>query len=588
MKQARVFWINGPVVRAYAEGDFGIKEAVRVGERGLVGEVIRLDGEQVTIQVFEDTTGIRPGDPVTGSGAALSIVLGPGMTGCMYDGIQRPLDRLAQRYGDFVQDGASVEGDRRQWDFVPRIEVGRPVGPGDVLGEVDTGGPLPHRVMAPPTVRGTLSWLAAEGRYGGDDVLARIEDNGVSQEVGLFERWPIRRPRPVRTRRVVQQPLVTGQRVLDTFFPVGKGGAGALPGGFGTGKTVLEQTVAKWCDADVIVYIGCGERGNEMAGVLDEFPRLEDPRSGRPLIERTVIIANTSNMPVAAREASIYTGITIAEYFRDQGLHVALFADSISRWAEALREISGRLEELPAEEGYPSYLPSRLAEFFERAGPVETLSGDESSLTVVATVSPPGGDFSEPVTSHTRRFIKSLWALDRVRAQARFYPAVDPLTSYSEYLDATAAWWQGHGGLRWSERRERMLELLQEQQRLERMVKIVGRDALPSEQRATLLCAEVFVEGFLRQSAYSSVDRYCTPEKQTAMLELMDRFRRLAMDAVARGVAPETLQALSVVRSLQRAGEDIDNDDRQALVRLGERLESDFQGLVGADREEPR
>jgi len=581
VSRAEVFWINGPVIKARSEGPFTMKEAVEVGAAGLAGEVIRLDGDAVTIQVFEDTTGLRPGDPVSGRGMPLSARLGPGLLGRMFDGIQRPLDLLAAEHGDFVQTGRAGLAVKQQWRFQPSAETGGQVAPGSRLGVVESAGAFDHVVRVPPGIDGRLDWIADAGEYDDSATIASIVDaDGESRSVGLSEYWPIRVPRPVSGRRPVRKPLVTGQRVLDTFFPVGKGGAGALPGGFGTGKTVLQQAVAKWCDADVIVYIGCGERGNEMAGVLDEFPKLEDPRSGRPLMERTVMIANTSNMPVAAREASIYTGITIAEYFRDEGLDVALFADSISRWAEALREISGRLEELPAEEGYPAYLPTRLAEFFERSGSFNTLAGDDSSLTVVATVSPPGGDFSEPVTSHTRRFVKSFWALDRVRAQARFYPAVDPLASYSEYLDATADWWKEHGGLRWSDRRDNMLTLLQEQRRLERMVKIVGRDALPKEQRLSLFCAEVFVEGFLRQSAFSSTDRYCEPEKQTAMLELLDRFIQLAREALEHDIDPEAIQALPVVRKLQRMGEDIENGDEASLKGLGDELEEAFDGLV--------
>lgn len=585
MSRAEVFWINGPVIKARTDDPFTMKESVAVGRAGLAGEVIRLDGEAVTIQVFEDTTGLRPGDPVTGAGAPLSVRLGPGLLGRMYDGIQRPLDLLASEHGDFVQTGRTELNTEDRWQFRPLAEPGARVAPGTPLGRVETGGAFEHVVRAPPRINGQLEWLAEAAEYDDTGIIARIVDsNGESRPVRLSEQWPIRVPRPVRERVPVSKPLVTGQRVLDTFFPVGKGGAGALPGGFGTGKTVLQQAVAKWCDADVIVYIGCGERGNEMASVLDEFPGLEDPRNSRPLMERTVMIANTSNMPVAAREASIYTGITIAEYFRDEGLDVALLADSISRWAEALREISGRLEELPAEEGYPSYLPTRLAEFFERAGSFRTLGGEESSLTVVATVSPPGGDFSEPVTSHTRRFIKSFWALDRVRAQARFYPAIDPLVSYSEYLDATSDWWKEHGGLRWSERRERMLTLLQEQQRLERMVKIVGRDALPNEQRLTLLCAEVFVEGFLRQSAFSSTDRYCEPEKQTAMLQLLDRFIQLSREALEQDIGPETLQGLPIIRKLQRVGEDVANGEEEAISKIKEELEQSFESLMSSHR----
>ena len=586
MNHATIFWINGPVIMAETDDGFGMKESVTVGHQALAGEVIRLKGNSVTIQVFEDTTGLKPGDPVVGEGFPPSALLGPGMVGRMYDGIQRPLDSLAHSQGDFIQPGRMQSHEDETWHFVPEVSAGIEVETGTRLGVLVGDSPIQHQVLVPPGVSGHLNSIATAGHYTVSEKIAGVVDAaGVERPVRLRERWPIRVPRPVARRLPVQQPLVTGQRVLDTFFPVGKGGACALPGGFGTGKTVLEQTVAKWCDADVIVYIGCGERGNEMAGVLDEFPRLEDPRSGRPLMERTIVIANTSNMPVAAREASIYTGITIAEYFRDQGYHVALFADSISRWAESLREISGRLEELPAEEGYPSYMPSRLAEFFERAGSFETLGGQRSTLTVVATVSPPGGDFSEPVTSHTRRFVKSFWALDRVRAQARFYPAIDPLVSYTEYLEANASWWKQHGGLRWAERRERLLSLLQEQERLEKMVKIVGRDALPQEQRLTLFCAEVFVEGFLRQSAFSATDRFCDPRKQNFMLELMHRFVELSEEALGLGISPEVVQELPLIRRLQRVGEDMENGDGEAMAALSEQMESSYQGLMQPHRE---
>ncbi len=585
MSHAEVFWINGPVVRARPDGPFEMKESVRVGADGLVGEVIRLDADAITVQVFEDTTGLRTGAPVVGTDMPLAVDLGPGLLGRMFDGIQRPLQELAALQGDTVGVGVAVDSlDReRHWGFTPGVREGVVLGAGAVIGELEQGDVLKQRVLVPPSASGTLEWIVPQGEYALTEPLARLRDaHGHEHEVTLLQRWPIRVPRPVAERLSPQQPLFTGQRVLDTLFPIAKGGAGALPGGFGTGKTVLQQTVAKWCDADVIVYIGCGERGNEMASVLADFPELEDPRTGRPLMERTVLIANTSNMPVAAREASIYTGMTVAEYFRDQGLQVALFADSISRWAEALREISGRLEELPAEEGYPAYLPTRLAEFFERAGRVRTLAGDESSLTVVGTVSPPGGDFSEPVTAHARRFVKCFWGLDRTRAQARFYPAVHPLDSYSEYVDATSRWWQEQGGLRWAARRARMLELLQAQAQLEKMVKIVGRDALASPQRLTLVCAEVLVETFLRQSAYSPNDRFCSPEKQVAMLNLIDRFVDLAGEAVAAGMDPDELPALPPLRAVQRVGDDVDDAHLQRIEVLALELAEALRARGGA------
>ncbi len=582
MSRAEIFWINGPVVKARAQGKFQMKEAVSVGDDRLVAEVIRLDTDAITVQVFEDTTGLTPGMGIEGSGLPLAVDLGPGMLGAMFDGIQRPLHEVADAYGDFIGTAVDVPSlDReRRWRYQPVIDEGAGVGGGQCLGEVDETADLKHRVLVPPAINGTVEWRAPEGAYRIDDVLARIRSPHGLAEVSMRSRWPIRVPRPFRRRLALERPLLTGQRVIDTLYPIGKGGATAMPGGFGTGKTILQQTLAKWCDADVIIYIGCGERGNEMAGVLEEFPGLEDPRTGRMLMERTVLIANTSNMPVAAREASIYTGITLGEYFRDQGYNVALFADSISRWAEALREISGRLEELPAEEGYPAYLPSRLAEFFERAGRTQALSGDESSLTVVGTVSPPGGDFSEPVTAHSRRYVKSFLALDRDRAQARFYPAIHPLQSYSEYVSSTARWWRKHGGVRWAERRERMLALLQEQARLEKMVKIVGRDALPPSQRLVLVCAEITVEGLLRQSAFSETDRYCSPEKQSAMLALIDYFIQRAHALLEAGIDPDTLLTLPVVRRLQRMGEDIGNDALEEFQGLTDALDDALDGLA--------
>jgi V/A-type H+-transporting ATPase subunit A len=512
--------------------------------------VIRLDTDSITVQVFEDTTGLKPGVLIEGSGLPLAVDLGPGMLGRMFDGIQRPLEVIANRQGDFVHAGVDVPNLDREhaWPFLPEVAEGDEVSSGHRLGAVQETQNLVNRILVPTEIdSGLVTWIAPEGEYRLEQPVARIRTAQGEREVTMLRRWPIRLPRPVKQRRTPEQPLLTGQRVIDTLYTISKGGAGAMPGGFGTGKTVLQQTLAKWCDADIIIYIGCGERGNEMASVLEEFPKLDDPRTGRRLIERTVLIAKTSNMPVAAREASIYTGITIGEYFRDQGYDVALFADSISRWAEALREISGRLEELPAEEGYPAYLPSRLAEFYERAGRVTTLAGKESSLTVMGTVSPPGGDFSEPVTAHSRRYVKSFLALDRTRAQARFYPAIHPLLSYSEYVEDSARWWQQRGGgVRWVEQRAQMLELIQEQARLEKMVKIVGRDALPASQRLILVNAEVIVEALLRQSAFSEIDRYCSPDKQIAMLRMVGDFIARAEQAVNDGIDPDSLLSLPV------------------------------------------
>jgi V/A-type H+-transporting ATPase subunit A len=432
-------------------------------------------------------------------------------------------------------------------------------------------------------VHGEVVQIAAAGSYSEDETLCRVRaPDGAVHDVAMSHEWPVRSPRPIAHRLFTAEPMLTGQRIFDGLFPVSRGGRAALPGGFGTGKTVLQEALAKWCDADIIVYVGCGERGNEMAGVLHEFPRLEDPRTGRALMERTVIIANVSNMPVAAREASIYTGVTVAEYFRDQGLHVALMADSTSRWAEALREVSGRLGELPAEAGYPAYLSSRLAEFYERAARVRTLGGDEGSVTLIGAISPPGGDFSEPVTTHSKRYVRSFWALDRTRAHARFYPAIHPLQSYSEDVAALAPWWQAHGNPQWMATRRRFLELLEQQAHLERMARIVGKDALPPRQQLVLLSAQLVNEGFLRQSANSPVDRYASPKRQMAMMRLLMRFVELAEQAVGDSVEVDRIATLSVVRRLQRMGEDIPEDRLEQFDDVSRQLESDFATLKGA------
>jgi V/A-type H+-transporting ATPase subunit A len=461
--------------------------------------------------------------------------------------------------------------------------IGAEVAAGATLGRVTA--PLPQRILVPPGVSGRVEWLAAAGEHADDAPIAVvIAPDGTRHELTMRHDWPVRKARPVRQRLGAIAPMITGQRILDTLFPVARGGRAALPGGFGTGKTVLQEALAKWCDADVIVYVGCGERGNEMAEVLDEFPQLEDPRSGRPLAERTVIIANTSNMPVAAREASIYTAITVAEYFRDQGLNVALMADSTSRWAEALREVSGRLGELPGEAGYPAYLSSRLAEFYERAARVTTLSGQEGSVTIIGAISPPSGDFSEPVTLHTKRYVKCFWALDRQRAQARFYPAIHPLQSYGADADELAGWWKRSGNPDWLAQRQRVLALLETQAHLERMARIVGRDALPPEQQVKLLCADLFNEGFLRQSSFSKTDRYCSPERQVAMLAVLLHFMDRAAAAVEGGIAPSRVAALPGLRQLQRLGEEYGEADLRKLKQLPREIDFEFDSLQPESR----
>jgi V/A-type H+-transporting ATPase subunit A len=576
MSEARIRWISGPVLRAVASGPFQMREAVQVGDARLLGEVIRIEGDVIVVQVYEDTTGLRPGAPVRGSGGPLSIALGPGLIGNTFDGLLRPLRNTGSA---FVLPGLRPAAPAK-FPFQPQAAVGDVLVPGSVFGSVTLAGGRTQRILLPPDTGGEVTHVAVPDTYDEDaPVLTLRTSNGKQREIAMRHHWSVRQARPSQERLGNDEPLLTGQRIVDSVFPIARGGRAAIPGGFGTGKTILLETLAKWCNADVIVYVGCGERGNEISGVLEEFPELEDPRTGRKLMERTVIIANTSNMPVSAREASIYTGITVAEYFRDQGLHVALMADSTSRWAEALREVSGRLGELPGEGAYPAYLSSRLAEFYERAGRVRTLNGEEGSVTVMGSISPPSGDFSEPVTSHTKRYIRSFWALDVKRAQARFYPAIHPLQSYSEDVVALGPWWQAAGNPRWPELRRRFLTLLEEQARLDRMARIIGKDAMPPRQQVVLLCAELINASFLYQSAYSENDRYASPQRQTAMMQLLARFSELAETAVAQGAAVEALTQMPVYRKVARMGEDIPESQLARYNELETELEQAFADL---------
>ena len=559
----RVTWINGPVVRAQGSRHVNMLDLVEVGEDQLVGEVIGMVGDVITIQVYEETSGMRPGAPVYTTGLPLSVELGPGLLRSIFDGIQRPLPVVEMRTGSFISRGMHLDSLYRKdrWDFTPKLKVGDKVSGGMILGTVPETEALEHRVMIPPNVRGTLTWVAPAMQYTIDEPIARVRTDAGEQELTMLQHWPVRKARPYKSRQGKAEPLITGQRVLDTFFPLAKGGTAAIPGAFGSGKTVTQHSIAKWADAQVVVYIGCGERGNEMTEVLQEFPHLIDPRSGRPLMERTVLIANTSNMPVAAREASIYTGITIAEYYRDMGYHVALMADSTSRWAEALREISGRLEELPAEEGYPAYLADRLAEFYERAGAVETLSGGTGSVSVIGAVSPPGGDFSEPVTQHTKRFIRCFWALDKSLASARHFPSINWLDSYSEYMEDVAEWWQDEVGQDWYALRSQAMEILSEESRLSQIVKLVGSDTLPDEQRLVLETARLLREGFLQQSSFDAVDSFSTVHKQIRMLNLILYFHQQSQRIIKLGAPIGIIHDLPVVNTLIRMKTVVSNDD---------------------------
>ena len=582
MKQGKIIKISGPVV--VASGLKGIKmyEVVQVGEEGLMGEVIELEGDTATIQVYEETTGIGPGDQVVATGAPLSIELGPGLLSNIYDGILRPLDLIKKQSGAFIARGVrvpSIDHDKK-WKFKALAKKGDKVTPGQIIGEVKESAMITHKILIPVGVEGTIEQIKdVEDNI--DTVIAKIKTKDGVKDITMVQKWPVRVPRPNQDKQEPTIPLITGQRILDTFAPLAKGGTASIPGAFGTGKTVTQQSLAKWCDADIIVYIGCGERGNEMTDVLENFPKLKDPRTGKPLLERTIIIANTSNMPVAAREASVYTGITLAEYYRDQGFAVALMADSTSRWAEAMREISGRLEEMPGEEGYPAYLSTRLSQFYERAGRVIALSGKEGSVSVIGAISPPGGDFSEPVTQGTLRVNKTFWALDKNLASRRHFPAINWLDSYSLYLDTVEAWYKENAGENWRQLRDKAMGLLQKEEELQEIVQLVGPDALPVSERIVLEVTKIFREDFLQQNAYHEVDAFCSPRKQLFMLKIILHFDDQAMDAIKRKVPIDEINKLEVKNDIARMKEHPNETFDKHMEKIMEKIDSSFKKLGG-------
>ncbi|KUL03886.1 MAG: V-type ATP synthase alpha chain [Methanomicrobiales archaeon 53_19] len=555
--------------------DAHMYDVVKVGDEELMGEVIKIDGDNVIIQVYEDTSGIKPGEPVANTGLSLAVELGPGLLTSIYDGIQRPLEVLVEKMGNFIERGVTAPGlDRsKKWDFKPVVKAGDRVEPGQIIGEVQETNKM-HRVMIPPNVKGGVVKEIKSGSFTVDETVIVLDDGS---EYPMMQKWPVRVPRPMKEKKNPKIPLNTGQRILDGLFPIAKGGTAAIPGPFGSGKTVTQQQLAKWSDAEIVVYIGCGERGNEMTEVLTEFPRLDDPKTGKPLMERTVLIANTSNMPVAAREASVYTGITIAEYFRDMGYDVSLMADSTSRWAEAMREISSRLEEMPGEEGYPAYLAARLSEFYERAGLVETLAGDSGSVSVIGAVSPPGGDFSEPVTQNTLRIVKVFWALDAKLSQRRHFPAINWLNSYSLYLDQLHDYYDEHISPEWNKLRSWAMEVLQKESELQEIVQLVGSDALPESEQITIEVARMLREIFLQQNAYDDVDTYCDMTKQFDIMKAIKIYADFAYAAQAAGVAPAQIIAVKAKSDLPQIK--FVRDYKPMLDQILKGMESEFTTL---------
>lgn len=584
--EGRIIGVNGPVIKADGMKGFKMREMVTVGSKKLIGEIIILEEDFATIQVYEETGGLKIGEKVISTGNPLSLKLGPGLLGSIFDGIERPLEKINEDSDGFIPEGIGLISidEEKLWEVKVTVNIGDELEAGQVYAEIQETPSITHKLMVPPDLQGKIKDIKPNGKYNIEEVIVTLENNDGVHELKLYQLWPVRKPRPVKEKKTIFRPLITGQRIIDMFFPLAKGGTCAIPGGFGTGKTMTQHQLAKWSDADIIVYIGCGERGNEMTEVLEDFPKLIDPRTNLALMNRTILIANTSNMPVAAREASIYTGITLAEYFRDMGYHVAIMADSTSRWAEALREISGRLEEMPAEEGYPAYLPSRIAEFYERAGYVDTLNEDEGSVTVIGAVSPAGGDFSEPVTQNTKRFVSAFLGLDKKLAYARHYPAINWLASYSGYLPLLREWYEENVADDIFSLRADMLKLLYEEDKLLEIVKLVGEDVLPDDQRLIIEVAKALKVGFLQQNAYNAVDTYVPLDKQYKMLKVINNFYKQGVKAVKLGIPIAIIMDRDLIERIYKMKYNIPNDNLNEIDDLENDIANYMNNLIAKYR----
>ena len=582
-RTGKIYGINGPVIYIKGQTDFKMSEMVYVGEENLVGEVISLSKDRTTIQVYEETTGLKPGETVTATGDAVSVMLGPGIIHNIFDGIQRPLEEIAKESGKYISRGVHVESldVHRKWDAHIVIQEGQEVHPGTIIAEVPETKSIIHKSMIPPYIDGIVKSVVPDGQYTVTDTICVVESpDGTTHEIKLAQKWPIRVPRPTNQRYAASIPLITGQRILDTLFPIAKGGTAAIPGGFGTGKTMTQHQIAKWSDADIVIYIGCGERGNEMTEVLEDFSKLIDPKSGNLMMERTTLIANTSNMPVAAREASIYTGITLAEYYRDMGYDVAIMADSTSRWAEALRELSGRLEEMPAEEGFPAYLASKLSAFYERAGMMLNLNGTEGSVSIIGAVSPQGGDFSEPVTQNTKRFVRCFWGLDKALAYARHFPAINWNNSYSEYADDLAPWFREHVSPKFLSDRSQIVALLNQETSLMEIVKLIGSDVLPDDQKLILEIARVIRLGFLQQNAFHKEDTCVPMQKQFLMMETILYLHERAQDLIAKGMPMSVLKEDKIFEKIIAIKYDVANNELEKFDEYRKAIDEFYDNVM--------